>query len=120
MFIFGSAEDTRDLYLSNAMANDGPDLPSTSFDELNRMQQKALFAYVYMTYSDALRDELRGDRLDKIVELYDDVFRKLAEGHADFCEAVLANRHVYLPDYSPETRAKYNALASSALNSLAT
>lgn len=113
MFFFGSSENTRDLYLSNALALKGPDLPSTSFDELDAGQQKSLFAYIYIAYSDALRDGVSGDDLSAILELYDATFLKMAQSHPSFCEAVEAGRHVYLPDYSAEVREKYQQMARS-------
>lgn len=111
MFFFGSSEDTRDLYLANAFALNGPDLPSASFDELDEEQQKALFAYIYIAYSDALRDEISGDSLSAILELYDATFLKMAQNHPSFREAVAVGRHVYLPDYSDEVREKYQQMS---------
>lgn len=114
MFIFGSSENTRDLYLSNALTNIGPNLPSTSFDELDESQQKALFAYVYMAYSDALKDRLSEEDISSILELYDDVFSKMAKAHSSFREAVIQGRHVFLPDYSENTLAKYKGIVSAS------
>ena len=119
MFFFGSPEDTRDLYLSNAFQTNGPDLDSESFDELDRVQQKLLFTYIYLAYNDALADEVAPDMLSAIVELYDEVFTKMAQGHPDFCEAVKAGRHVYLPDYSVETTSKYQGIVDAALKASA-
>ena len=113
MFFFGSPEDTRDLYLSNSLALKGPNLPSTSFDELNGEQQKILFAYIYLAYSDALRDNISGDNLSAILELYDATFLSMVQSHSDFREAVKRGAHVYLPDYSDEVKEKYQQMASS-------
>ena len=117
MFFFGSSENTRDLYLANAMALKGPNLSSTSFEELDAQGQKHLFAYIYIAYSDALRDTMSDEGLCGIRELYDDIFLKMVKGHPDFCEAVNAGRHVYLPDRSPETVEKYQAMARSSQHS---
>lgn len=117
MFFFGSAEDTRDLYLANAFALKGPKLPSTSFDELDEKQQKALFAYTYIAYSDALNDGASDEDLDGIRELYDETFLKMVQGHPSFREAVIAGRHVYLPDYSDEVREKYQGMAQAVQES---
>lgn len=117
MFFFGSDEDTRDLYLANAFALKGPELPSTSFDELDEKQQKALFAYIYIAYNDALNDGVSGKGLDGIRELYDETFLKMVQGHPSFREAVIVGRHVYLPDYSNEVREKYQGMARAAQES---
>lgn len=117
MFFFGSSENTRELYLANAMALRGPDLPSTSFEELDAQGQKNLFAYVYIAYSDALDDEISDEGLREIRELYDETFLKMAKAHPDFREAVNAGRHVYLPDYNADTIEKYQAMARSSQHS---
>ena len=110
MFYFGSSESTLELYLSSAFDLNGPELPSRHFEALSSIQQKALFAYVYIAYSDALKDGLQGEQLEAILKLYDETFLKLARSHPEFCEAVKSGRHQFLPDYSEETKRKYLAM----------
>jgi hypothetical protein len=114
MFFFGSLENTRELYLSQSMSVKGPNLPSTSFDELNVKEQKILFAYVYMAYSSALRDGLSEGDISAVRDLYDETFTKMAQSHPDFREAVMIGRHVYLPDYTEETLEKYRGIVSAS------
>ena len=107
MFYFGSPEATLELYLDNAFSLNGPELPSRHFEALSSIQQKALFAYIYIAYKDALEDGLQGEDLEAIVKLYDETFLKLARVSSEFREAVKNNRHQFLPDYSEEVRRKY-------------
>lgn len=116
MFFFGSPESTLELYLENSLALSGPDLPSRNFEELNNLQQKALFTYVYIAYADALNDGVDDEPLAAIMKLYDDLFYKLAKASPEFRDAVRSGRHNFLPDYSETTRAKYLGLVEDSAN----
>lgn len=111
MFVFGDPSTIADLYIESARRVEGPDLPDVPFEELNELQQKAEFTYIYMAYKAALRDGVEGERLDAIMRVYDLTFHKLAKAQDGFVQAVNGNRHVFLPDWSEETVSKYRMLA---------
>lgn len=110
MFHFGSSESTRELYLSAALAQRGPNIPDKTFEELTDVQQDAFFAYVYLAYSSALRDGISGERITSLLNLYDETFLKIARLRPKFRQTVKNGGHVYLPDYSPEVVAKYQSM----------
>ena len=111
MFFFGDPEQTLQLYWENQLSKQGPGVADCYYDEMSEKELKDVFAYLYMTYSQALEDGVEDEVLVLIRREYDTVFQLMAEVVDGFRQRVDQKRHVFLPDHSKENINKYRKLA---------
>lgn len=111
MFDFGRPEDTAELYWNISTSRRGPYIPDCHYEEMDLKELKDFFTYIYMTLSDALRDNASEDVVEVITAYYDEVFQYLASVDQGFRRVVASGKHHYLPNRKEKTVRKYKKLA---------
>jgi len=111
MFNFGRIEDTVSLYMNQSIKRGGPGVGDYHYDEMSVDELKLLFAYTYGAFRMALRDAASAEIIKYINQEYDKVFQAVVDNDPSFSERVRKGDHIFLPDYSPETVAKYRKMA---------
>ena len=106
MFHFGSSEQNAQLYREYAESIGGPLLPDVHWAEMSEKHLRIAFTRQYTALSQALRAHADDETIE-----YDEVFQGLEQASDRFCEAVLSNRHQFLPGPDKATIKKYKDFA---------
>ena len=92
----------------------GPNPPDVHWEEMSEKELKIAFTYCYTALARALRSGADEATIAELTEEYDEVFQGLAQASDSFCQAVLSNRHQFLPGYDDATIEKYKRFAAKA------
>jgi len=114
MFHFGDSEQSAQLYREYALSMNGPNPPDLHWEEMSEKDLRVAFTYCYAALARALRNGADEATIAELTREYDEVFQGLAQASDRFCEAVLSNRHKFLPGYDKATIEKYKGFAKRA------
>ena len=111
MFHFGDSGQNAQLYREYTKTLKGPILPDVHWEEMSEKDLRIAFAYQYAALKKALEDQSDEEVIAELTEEYDELFQGLAQASERFCEAVLSNRHMFLPRHDRATIDKYKGFA---------
>lgn len=113
MFFFGNPEDTAQLYWRNATEITGPALADSPLDEMTEKELRIALTYARIAYKAARDDGASEDVMQLLLDEHDKAFVALARVSQQFRDYVQAGACLPLTGFSPESIAKYKALASA-------
>ena len=111
MFYFGDPEDTAQVYISEAIAEDGPGMPEGALEDLDLQDLRHAFVYARMACQKAIVFD-KADRavIDALIEIYDEIFCHIMARDPETEHNFNIGWHVLL-EPSTENEAKYRKMA---------